>query len=130
MSQQAAGLLCPACRVALVMSERSGVEIDYCPECRGVWLDRGELDKILERAEAELAAARPAAPAAPAAPAEPAQTGWAPQAPPFGLPGNQSYGNSGYGDSNRSYSDRDRGFDNRDGYRRKKKESWLSELFD
>ncbi len=33
------------------MSERQGVEIDYCPECRGVWLDRGELDKILERAE-------------------------------------------------------------------------------
>ena len=54
MSQQAAGLLCPACRVALVMSERSGVEIDYCPQCRGVWLDRGELDKILERSAAEF----------------------------------------------------------------------------
>ena len=50
MSQQAAGLVCPACRVSLVMSERSGVEIDYCPQCRGVWLDRGELDKILDRA--------------------------------------------------------------------------------
>ena len=34
----------------LVMSERSGIEIDYCPKCRGVWLDRGELDKIVERA--------------------------------------------------------------------------------
>ena len=54
MSQQAAGLLCPACRVGLVMSERSGVEIDYCPQCRGVWLDRGELDKILERAASEF----------------------------------------------------------------------------
>ena len=54
MSQQAAGLLCPACRVNLVMSERSGVEIDYCPQCRGVWLDRGELDKILDRAASEL----------------------------------------------------------------------------
>ena len=52
---QAAGLLCPACRVDLVMSERQGVEIDYCPKCRGVWLDRGELDKILERGAAELA---------------------------------------------------------------------------
>ncbi len=52
-----AGLLCPACRVDLVMSERQGVEIDYCPRCRGVWLDRGELDKILERSAAELAAA-------------------------------------------------------------------------
>ena len=40
---------CPNCDATLVMSERSGVEIDYCPECRGVWLDRGELDKIIER---------------------------------------------------------------------------------
>lgn len=41
---------CPVCSgVDLVMSERSGVEIDYCPKCRGVWLDRGELDKIIER---------------------------------------------------------------------------------
>src|SRR5687768_9936349 len=54
MSQHTGGLLCPACRVDLVMSERHGVEIDYCPKCRGVWLDRGELDKILERGAAEL----------------------------------------------------------------------------
>ncbi len=41
---------CPVCKNKdLVMSERSGIEIDYCPECRGVWLDRGELDKIIER---------------------------------------------------------------------------------
>lgn len=41
---------CPVCKdVDLVMSERSGIEIDYCPKCRGVWLDRGELDKIIER---------------------------------------------------------------------------------
>lgn len=40
---------CPICNVDLVMSERHGIEIDYCPECRGVWLDRGELDKIIER---------------------------------------------------------------------------------
>lgn len=41
---------CPSCgNVDLVMSERQGVEIDYCPTCRGVWLDRGELDKIIER---------------------------------------------------------------------------------
>ncbi|WP_191337367.1 zf-TFIIB domain-containing protein [Helicobacter pullorum] len=42
---------CPVCNVDLVMSERSGVEIDYCPKCRGVWLDRGELDKIIERSQ-------------------------------------------------------------------------------
>lgn len=40
---------CPNCNVNLVMTDRSGVEIDYCPECRGVWLDRGELDKIIDR---------------------------------------------------------------------------------
>ena len=44
-----AAMSCPICRVPLVMSERQGVEIDYCPQCRGVWLDRGELDKIIER---------------------------------------------------------------------------------
>ncbi len=41
---------CPRCQKTLHMTERQGVEIDYCPECRGVWLDRGELDKIIERA--------------------------------------------------------------------------------
>lgn len=40
---------CPIDGATLVISDRSGVEIDYCPECRGVWLDRGELDKIIER---------------------------------------------------------------------------------
>lgn len=40
---------CPNCNVNLVMTDRSGVEIDYCPDCRGIWLDRGELDKIIER---------------------------------------------------------------------------------
>ena len=40
---------CPIDNVDLVMSDRQGIEIDYCPQCRGVWLDRGELDKIIER---------------------------------------------------------------------------------
>lgn len=40
---------CPNCEATLVMADRQGVEIDYCPNCRGVWLDRGELDKIIER---------------------------------------------------------------------------------
>ena len=48
---------CPACpTITLVMTDRSGIEIDYCPECRGVWLDRGELDKIIERATPTLPA--------------------------------------------------------------------------
>ena len=45
---------CPIDGTPLLMTERNGVEIDYCPECRGVWLDRGELEKIIERAAAEL----------------------------------------------------------------------------
>jgi Zn-finger nucleic acid-binding protein len=40
---------CPNCNVNLLIAERQGIEIDYCPDCRGVWLDRGELDKIIER---------------------------------------------------------------------------------
>lgn len=40
---------CPNCNETLIMADRQGVEIDYCPKCRGVWLDRGELDKIIER---------------------------------------------------------------------------------
>jgi Zn-finger nucleic acid-binding protein len=46
---------CPNCPASsLVISERSGVEIDYCPQCRGVWLDRGELDKLIDRAAGEF----------------------------------------------------------------------------
>ena len=50
---------CPICNVALVMAERHGVEIDYCPKCRGIWLDRGELDKIIEKVEQQYAAKAP-----------------------------------------------------------------------
>ena len=51
---------CPICQVDLVMSERQGIEIDYCPKCRGVWLDRGELDKIIERSTALSSSPSPA----------------------------------------------------------------------
>ncbi|WP_448811133.1 zf-TFIIB domain-containing protein [Agromyces bauzanensis] len=95
---------CPTDGTVLVMSERSGIEIDYCPTCRGVWLDRGELDKIIERAAREFAA--------PSSVVPPAQ----PQQPAYGQPPayQQPY---------------DRGYDQ--GHTRKrKKESWLSDLFD
>ena len=46
-------MACPVDGTTLVMSERSAIEIDYCPTCRGVWLDRGELDKIIERNAAD-----------------------------------------------------------------------------
>lgn len=92
---------CPTDNATLVMSERNGIEIDYCPECRGVWLDRGELDKIIERAGLTQQQPAPAY-QAPAAPAPQYQA----PAPRYVEPG---YGNQPY---------------------RKKKENWLSELFD
>lgn len=56
---------CPTCKdVTLVMTSRQDIEIDYCPECRGVWLDRGELDKLIEKSVAAHSAQNPP-PAAP-----------------------------------------------------------------
>ena len=59
MTNAGVGMPCPVCKVALVMSDRQGVEIDYCPQCRGVWLDRGELDKIIERSAQDTGASAP-----------------------------------------------------------------------
>ena len=54
---------CPVCNtVDLVMSERQNIEIDYCPNCRGIWLDRGELDKIIEKVVATEKSSNPAVP--------------------------------------------------------------------
>ena len=55
MRQSSAGMPCPICSIPLTLSERQGIEIDYCPQCRGVWLDRGELDKIIERSTRDAA---------------------------------------------------------------------------
>ncbi len=79
-SDQVAAMSCPVCRVPLAMSDRQGIEIDYCPQCRGVWLDRGELDKIVERS------------AAPAPP--PQSTSQAPYPPQGYAP--QGYGHKGH----------------------------------
>jgi Zn-finger nucleic acid-binding protein len=115
------------------MSERSGVEIDYCPQCRGVWLDRGELDKIIDRA-AELAG--PRVQAGPASPAAPAAPGLVP--PP--LYGTLDPRREDRRPDDRRYDDRrerprhdqprydDQRYDDR--RRPKKKEGWLGELFD
>src|SRR6188768_1264884 len=71
-STQEPHMLCPQCKTPLTMSDRQGVEIDYCPQCRGVWLDRGELDKIIERSAPQA----PAAPAgSPPRPSEPLHSG-------------------------------------------------------
>lgn len=103
---------CPVDNETLVMADRRGVEIDYCPKCRGVWLDRGELDKIIERA---MAAAPASAPAPQPAPVHLQQ----PRAP--------ERQDRGYDDRGRDRRDED---DYRDGYKRKKRESFLGELFD
>ncbi len=92
---------CPVDGTMLVMSERSGIEIDYCPSCRGVWLDRGELDKIIERNAASQAQSTPA----PQQPQAQQQAPWAQQ--PQGQYG-QSYGHKPH----------------------KRRKSFLEELFD
>ena len=116
---------CPNDSATLVMSERSGVEIDYCPECRGVWLDRGELDKILDRAAAEFAPTAPAAaPVAPVIIAAQAAQPQQPQQPQYPARTPQ------YGERDRGYNNRDGGYNNHYNQRPKKKESWLSDLFD
>lgn len=60
MSEANGPMACPVDGTTLVMSERSSIEIDYCPTCRGVWLDRGELDKIIERSAQPAPSREPA----------------------------------------------------------------------
>jgi hypothetical protein len=96
------------------MSERQGIEIDYCPTCRGIWLDRGELDKIIERAAADVAPP-PQAPQPPSAPRAPVP----PQAPP--------YPQGGHYDPR---FDQGRHHDHGYGRHHKRRKSWLEEIFD
>ena len=101
-------MLCPTCKIPLVMAERQGVEIDYCPTCRGVWLDRGELDKIIDRAT-------------PTQQQPPQQPAFAP--PPD--PGRFSDPERQY-EPRRDHDDRYRHHD----HRYKKRKGFLGELFD
>jgi Zn-finger nucleic acid-binding protein len=95
---------CPVCTtVNLSMSDRQGVEIDYCPQCRGVWLDRGELDKLIERAQG-------------AAPQAVQQRAPAPQYQQHAPPQQQR----GYDDDHRYSKD----------YQSRKKKGFLGEIFD
>ena len=92
---------CPVCPDAtLAMSNREGIEIDYCPSCRGVWLDRGELDKIIERSSAEQTAPTPA------------------------IQRNEPYREGG----RRDYDDDDRYREH--GYQRRRRKGFLGDLFD
>lgn len=97
---------CPVCKdIDLAMTDRQGIEIDYCPRCRGVWLDRGELDRLIERAEGAAQAAPPPVP----------QPGHAP-APPRDYPPQPPYPQYGHHAQH--------------GHYRKKHKSVLGELFD
>ena len=90
---------CPVCKdIDLVMSERQGIEIDYCPSCRGVWLDRGELDKTIERNLTSTS---------------------------------NSYSQNSYNEQ-KSHKEHHNKYDNHanHGYHKKKKEGFLSEIFD
>lgn len=126
---------CPVDSVDLVMSERGGVEIDYCPQCRGVWLDRGELDKIIDRSESFGAPGGAAAASAPAPVAPPAPAAQVPP-PLYHLEprsGERRPDERRYDDRNRDdRRDRPRYDQPRydDRRRPKKKEGWLGELFD
>ena len=110
-SEQVAAMTCPICRVPLAMSERQGIEIDYCPQCRGVWLDRGELDKIIERS----ASAEPPGGEAPLKGS--GQDPWSPS----GL----THGGVGHGDRHDGRREGQYG-----GKPSKRKQHWLSDLFD
>jgi len=98
---EVSAMACPVCRVPLAMSDRQGIEIDYCPQCRGVWLDRGELDKIIERSVPAEAAPAPRY----AAPPPPERSDWS----------GHDRGSHGHAYGSKPY---------------KKKKHWLSELFD
>ncbi len=100
---------CPVDGETLVMTDRNGVEIDYCPKCRGVWLDRGELDKIIDRATPPMPLSEPPRSAEPS-PRQPRD-------------------DDRHRDRDR-YHDRDHDRDRKDIRRYKKRESFLSELFD
>lgn len=95
---------CPICsEMNLIMSDRHGIEIDYCPQCRGVWLDRGELDKLIERSISAL-------PPEPPQPVRPQQT-------------------PRYSDERHQQQDARYGYQ-KDYYGQKRKKNLLSELFD
>lgn len=95
---------CPRCNLTLLMAERQGVEIDYCSQCRGIWLDRGELEKIIERSSN------------------------------LNQSFEQQYPPTGFADDNfRKYKDHHEHDDHhgyRDGYGHRRKKGFLGELFD
>jgi Zn-finger nucleic acid-binding protein len=98
---------CPVCKnVKLVMSDRQSIEIDYCPNCRGVWLDRGELDKIIDRSSGEV-----------------------PQPAPQQVR-NDPYQSQPHQPQGFVRSQQPHGYPQQGHYKKKKREGFLGELFD
>ena len=109
-------MLCPSCNTELKIADRQGIEIDYCPSCRGVWLDRGELDKIIERSHQAFAPQRPVV-------AEPEKRKRGYDDPP-------SLGGLVRGERWRDDDDDDDDDRRSEDRRRRKKRGFLDELFD
>jgi Zn-finger nucleic acid-binding protein len=106
---------CPIDQAELQMMDRQGIEIDYCPRCRGVWLDRGELDKLIERSTSVQTATDPRG-------ARPAVPYTEQQRPPYR---DDRYRNDQY-----RYRDDDDDDDDRYGHRGRKRRGWLGDIFD
>lgn len=103
---------CPVCSTDLQIATRAGIEIDYCPTCRGVWLDRGELDKIIERHAQETQSLQRGAPPA-----------YAPE-PPAPTPRPHARPQPRYDDDDDYY------YDPHHKRKRRKKRDWFEDLFD
>ena len=108
---EVAAMQCPVCRVPLAMSDRQGIEIDYCPQCRGVWLDRGELDKIIDRSAPQSGGQPAPQPSAPLHQGG-GQSPWSPGGMDHGGYGHGGHGQHGYGKPH------------------KRRKSWLEDIFD
>lgn len=126
---------CPVDGAELLMTERQGVEIDYCPTCRGVWLDRGELDKIIEKTTPSVALDDPdPVVAPPPPPSEPVRQG-EPRQMRSREEMERGAGMAPGSSRKRRYEDDDDDYDDDDyrhgkRYKKKRKKSVLSELFD
>lgn len=119
---------CPVDGAQLVMTERSGVEIDYCPQCRGVWLDRGELDKIIDRASPAVTLQEPGREAPRPDHREPMRGDY--REPPRGdyrEPPRGEYREPPRGDYRGDYRPQQHGDDY---HKKKKKKSFLDDIFD
>jgi uncharacterized protein len=128
-------MTCPKCHGEMRVYERSGVTVDQCTECRGIFLDRGELEKLFE-AEANWNASQAPPAARPAAAPPPPQPGYAPPPPAYGAPVPQGYGAPGYAQP--VYSQQHVGYHGhyrqQGGYHghthHKRRKGFLNELFD